>query len=92
MQEINGAIFEGQPSRTTGGNSIGDHFGGLTLGNINTVFGGGCRAYWNSYPVVCTDKAAKAIEILKALQSDKTVDIKSVPRFIELVEQISKIL
>lgn len=38
------------------------------------------------------DKTAKAIEILKKLQTEKVIDVKSVPRFIELVEAISAIL
>lgn len=54
--------------------------------NSNTV-------YWNNYPVyVTTDKTKKAIEVLKALQAEKLLDCKSVPRFIELVEKISGIL
>lgn len=38
------------------------------------------------------DKATKAIEILKKLQDEKVINVKSVPRFIELVEAISAIL
>lgn len=46
-----------------------------------------------SYPIyVCTDKTAKAIEILKKLQADKVIDVKSVNRFIQLVEDIAAIL
>lgn len=53
----------------------------------------GQTVYWNSYPVyVCTDKTKKAIEVLKALQAEKLLDCKSVPRFIELVEKIAGIL
>ena len=50
--------------------------------------------YWyESYPVyVCTDKTKKAIEILKALQADKQIECKSVPKFIELVEKIAGLL
>ena len=49
--------------------------------------------HWNSYPVyVCSDKTKKAIEILKALQAEKQIECKSVPRFIELVEKIASIL
>jgi hypothetical protein len=48
---------------------------------------------WNSCPVyVYTDKTAKAIELLKKLQTEKWIDVKSVPQFIQLVEQISGIL
>lgn len=77
----------------------------MLLGNIAFVSGfgqssnclDGYRApstvYWNSYPVyVCTDKTAKSIEILKKLQSEKVIEVKSVPQFIELVEAISAIL
>ncbi len=49
--------------------------------------------WWNGYPVhVYSDKTAKSIEILKKLQAEKVIDVKSVPRFIALVEQISAIL
>ncbi len=48
---------------------------------------------WNTYPVyVCTDKTKKAIDILKALQSEKQIDCKSVPQFIRLIEKIAEIL
>ena len=70
------------------GNSLG-----FAQGCDNHLFGGYHTVYWNSYPVyVCSDKTAKAIEILKKLQAEKVVDVKSVPRFIELVEEIGKIL
>lgn len=81
-----------QNSQTSMGNvSFGNqHYQGLRndydLNSSRTV-------YWNSYPVyVCTDKTAKAIEILKSLQAEKLLDVKSVPRFIELVEKISGLL
>lgn len=49
--------------------------------------------WWGGYPVyVCTDKTAKAIEVLKALQAEKLLECKSVPKFIELVEKIAKLL
>lgn len=49
--------------------------------------------YWQSYPVyVCTDKTKKAIDILKALQAEKLLECKSVPRFIELVDKIAGLL
>lgn len=58
----------------------------------------GCYYYpyqtiWQSYPIyVCSDKTAKAIAILKALQEDKQIQCKSVTKFIALVEKISSIL
>ncbi len=74
-------------------NSLGNSLTGLTSGY---TIGGNCYPYqthWYSYPVyVCSDKTAKAIEILKALQADKILEVKSVPKFIELVEKISGIL
>ncbi len=95
LQEVNSCIVEGGPLTTSGIESGG--FSGLATTTI-----GGCytepswRTYntlWQSYPVyVCTDKTAKSIEILKKLQSEKVIDVKSVPRFIALVEQISAIL
>lgn len=49
--------------------------------------------YHMHYPVyVCQDKTKKAIEILKALQADKTIEVKSVTKFIGLVEQIAGLL
>lgn len=51
------------------------------------------QTYWHSYPVyICTDKTAKAIEVLKALQAEKILRCDSVPRFIALVEKISGLL
>lgn len=51
------------------------------------------QTYWQSYPVyICSDKTAKAIEVLKALQSEKLLKCDSVPRFIALVEKISNLL
>lgn len=69
----------------------------FTIGNITTD---SCNSYpyngytvWNNYPVyICTDKTKKAIEILKALQAEKLLECKSVPRFIELVDKISNLL
>jgi hypothetical protein len=49
--------------------------------------------YWNNYPVyVCTDKTKKAIDVLKALQEEKLLECKSVPKFIALVEKIAGLL
>ena len=45
------------------------------------------------YPVyICSDKTAKAIEVLKALEADKVIELRSVKKFIEMVEKISSIL
>jgi hypothetical protein len=41
---------------------------------------------------VTSDKTAKAIEILKTLQDEKLIDVKSVPKFIALVEKIKGLL
>jgi hypothetical protein len=49
--------------------------------------------YWGSYPVyINTDRTKKAIDILKALEADKTISFKSVSKFIELTEKIAKLL
>jgi len=49
--------------------------------------------YWNSYPIyVCTDKTAKAIAVLKALEADGVTKITSVSKFIALVEKIAGLL
>ena len=91
LQEMNAAIYEGYNSGTVtdGGYVPTTNTGYLQCGDpwpYQTI-------YWNSYPVyVCTDKTKKAIEVLKALQADKLLDCKSVPRFIELVEKIANIL
>ena len=48
---------------------------------------------YQTYPIYITsDKTAKAIDILKMLQAEKVIDVKSVPRFIELVEKIKAAL
>jgi hypothetical protein len=63
---------------------------GLTVGSVQYW---PYTTYWNSYPVyICTDKTAKAIEVLKALQSEKLLKCDSVPRFIQLVEKIAGLL
>jgi hypothetical protein len=80
MQATENAIFEAT------NNSIS----GVMTSNC---FDGQPYTYWNSYPIyVCTDKTAKAIQILKQLQADKLIECKSVPKFIELVEKIAGIL
>lgn len=77
--------------------SLGNLCSGLGSSESYTI-GGAYNCYplqthWYSYPVyACTDKTAKAIEILKALQADKIMEVKSVNKFIELVEKISGIL
>ncbi len=80
----NGAIYESAPANN---------------GVLTTTTGTWCEPnshgtyYWNSYPVyVTTDKTAKAIAVLKALQDERLLDCKSVPKFIELVEKISRLL
>jgi hypothetical protein len=87
LQQKNGSIFEYGSLTTTGG----------YLPNTGTASNWYWQpenvVYWNSYPVyVCTDKTKKAIEILKALQADKQIECKSVPKFIELVEKIAGLL
>ncbi len=48
--------------------------------------------YWGSYPVyICTDKTKKAIDVLKALESEG-LKVTSVKKFIELTEKIAAIL
>ena len=49
--------------------------------------------YWQSYPVyVYTDKTAKAIQVLKALEEQKLLKLASVKQFISLVEKIAALL
>ncbi len=76
------------PTTTTGGNYTSQCVDTGYLGQwpYSTV-------YWHNYPVyVCSDKTKKAIEVLKALQSEKLLKCDSVPRFIELVEKIAGLL
>lgn len=84
LQVMNDTIQEIPTSLTTS----------LTVGNCTFDYWPTQQTvYWNSYPVyVCTDKTKKAIEVLKALQSEKLLKCESVPRFIELVEKISGFL
>ncbi len=85
-----GSLHEGNTSATFsigGQNMIGDYYGHPLMGQYITTY------HWNSYPCyITTDKTAKAIEIIKALQSDKIIDVKSVNKFIELVERIVNLL
>lgn len=49
--------------------------------------------YWNNYPIyIKEDKTDKAIKILQALQKEKMIEVKSVTRFVELVEKIKGLL
>ncbi len=105
LQLTNGSIVETpetsnrmasmQANYSGGSNTLGglgsNALGGISFGSSNCY---PYQTHWYSYPVyVCTDKTAKAIEILKALQAANIMlEIKSVPKFIELVEKISGIL
>lgn len=85
LQLINNSIHETTPTVTVENCQFG--YGDWYYQPTKTI------AYWNSYPVyVCTDKTAKAIEILKTLQSEKLIECRSVPKFIELVEKIVGLL
>lgn len=91
LQVMNGTISE--TLTTTGGYVPTSTTGQNTFNCIDYYTYPYQTVYWNSYPVyICTDKTKKAIEVLKALQSEKLLDCKSVPRFIELVEKISNLL
>ncbi len=100
MLEFNdGKIIELSTAPTFSGMSADSFTAGSTMvvGNVTNCFPDYSYPYnqtiWQSYPVyVCTDKTAKAIEILKSLQADKAINVTSVPKFIEMVEKISKIL
>ncbi len=103
LQEVNGKIVESRSEQATRHQLATQNYQDNSLQNssysVNGCFGGEYQlhysqpVYWNTYPVyVCSDKTAKAIEILKKLQAEKVIDVKSVPKFIELVEQISGIL
>ncbi len=94
LQLTNGAIHETYQNNST---MTGVHVqNGLTNGTLTTTdnyWPYTQTLYWNHYPVyVCADKTKKAIEILKALQADKQIECKSVPKFIEMVEKIAAIL
>jgi hypothetical protein len=102
LQLIDGTVREDFPgaqanlaaqcySDTTAGGLAGTVAGNFYVGDPYVV--PQVVQYWNTYPIyVCTDKTKKAIEILKALESNKIVELKSVKRFIDLVEQIANIL
>lgn len=100
LQCIDEKIVETMPSNsvfTAAGldavNCMGMVSGSISGGNYTYAPVSVPTIWWNQYPVyVCTDKTAKAIEVLKKLQAEKHLDVKSVPRFIELVEMIASIL
>ena len=97
LQEFNGAITEtvNTMAMTTGG-AVGVGSTGCVdygLYGAGATSTGVYTTYWNNYPVyICTDKTAKAIEIVKLMQAEKLIDIKSVPKFIDIVEKIVKTL
>ncbi len=92
LQELNGCIQEtataGAVLTVTGGaNGVGQYSNCADYGQYHY------QTYWNTYPVyICTDKTAKAIQIVKLMQAEKLIDLKSVPKFIDLVEKIVKAL
>jgi hypothetical protein len=102
IQEINGTLvaYNGSlptnASLTAGGSlssSVGEGISSLTSGGYGYYQSYPTLIHWNSYPVyVTSDKTAKAIEILKTLQDEKLIDVKSVPKFIALVEKIKGLL
>lgn len=105
LQLIDGSIREIPHFTVTSGSTSGSTGGPPSCGTftIPGAFGDDyattvttpyvSSTFWMSYPIyVCTDKTAKAIEILKKLQADKVIDVKSVNRFIQLVEDIAAIL
>lgn len=86
LQLTNGSIQEVVPITLTTTSGYAD-----TTSNCYQTFEP--ITYWSNYPVyVCTDKTKKAIEVLKALQTEKLLECKSVPRFIELVEKVANLL
>jgi hypothetical protein len=96
MQVIDGAIREAGTQTVTGfDQNIADS--GTWNGNgVTHIYDYPSQMpayYWQSYPVyVCTDKTAKAIAVLKALEADGITQIVSVSKFIELVEKIAALL
>lgn len=80
-------------------NQAGMQYMGSLTNDGSYLTGGlwnGCSPYqtvWQSYPVyICTDKTKKAIDILKQLQDDKVLEVRSVNKFIDLVEKIANLL
>jgi len=97
LQLTNGSIVEMPLGEVTTSNNCSFTTGGFVPTTTTVPFPDytyyACNTIWNSYPVyVCSDKTKKAIEILKALQAEKQIECKSVPKFIELVEKISNLL
>ena len=99
LQLTNGAIKEYDKADVYHANTVTamNAGGSLTNGTLTAssyqTFPSTQTIWWGNYPVyVCHDKTKKAIEILKALQADKQIECKSVPKFIELVEKIAGLL
>ena len=90
----NGAIQETPVTTMTTGGTIDSLTGGALYQTTNCYQPWPTQTtYWLTYPVyVCSDRTKKAIDVLKALQADKVLECKSVPRFIALVEKIALLL
>lgn len=89
LQVQDGAVYE--IGKLTATNNTATNC--VTVGQYTYWPGYTPNIYWGNYPVyVTTDKTAKAIEILKALQADKLIKCKDVDEFIALVEKIYGIL
>lgn len=92
----NGAIYEtgdGTPTNISVNTSQVTGYGYNGISQTVDYIPSTQTVYWNSWPVyITTDKTKKAIEVLKALQAEKLLDCKSVPKFIELVEKIAGLL
>jgi hypothetical protein len=85
LQEENGALIE-----STAGGPTEYVSGQYMLQNQNCL---GHSWSYGPYPIYITrDSTAKAIAILKKLQDEKVLEIKSVPRFIELVDLITALV
>ncbi len=91
----NGTAQNMQCSLTTS-NNLGTLRGG-SIGGSSSI-GGWPYTYayqtaWNNYPVyVTTDRTEKAIKILQVLETKKVIEVKSVKRFIELVEKLKELI
>ena len=81
--EANGTIQETTATHTSGL---------MTNGTAYQCWDNGLY-HWHGYPVYVTqDKTAKAIAIFQALEAEKLLECKSVPKFIALVEKIAALL
>jgi hypothetical protein len=89
-ENVNGGLTVANMAVVNGGSSwTGDV---ITSDQLGTTYAYPIAA-WNGYPVyIRTDKTKKAIDILKALEADKTLKVASVPKFIALVEKIADLL